>query len=208
MAEGAKSRRLFAGIELDERTRSECAEAAERLRKTGFEARFEGADKLHVTLAFLGNVEASRFDEIATALSTAAARVPEFALCFDKLGAFPHERKPRVVYVGAREQGAAYRALAAAIRQAYAELGFAFESDAVAHVTIARVKEPKRPLPLVEFSPIELDVRGVALFESIFEKQRNTTRYEIVADAALQSTRTLRHARFALLRVTRGASAD
>ena len=186
MAEGAKSRRLFAGIELDERTRSECAEAAERLRKTGFEARFESADKLHVTLAFLGNVEASRFDEIAAGLTT-AAQVREFALCFDKLGAFPHERKPRVVYIGAREQGAAYRTLAGAVCQAYAELGFAFESDAVAHVTIARVKEPKRPLPLVEFSPIELDVRGVALFESIFEKQRNTTRYEIVAAAALQT---------------------
>ena len=52
----------------------------------------------------------------------------------------------------------------------YAALGFAFHDDAVAHVTIARVKDSRRPLPLVEFAPINFVVERVSLFESIFDK--------------------------------------
>jgi 2'-5' RNA ligase len=103
----------------------------------------------------------------------------------DKLGAFPHERKPRVVYIGAREQGSTFRALAQRVRSAYAALGFPFEKDAVAHVTIARIKDPKRPLALVEFAPIRLAIERVTLFESLFDKTQSTSRYEIVATASL-----------------------
>lgn len=176
--------RLFAGIALDDAARSACAGAAERLARTGFAAKFEDASKMHVTLAFLGNVGASRVDDAVNALRACAQRAP-FAVRLDKVGAFPHERKPRVVYVGAREQGAPYRALADAAKNAYGELGFAFKDDSVVHVTIARVKDPRRPLPLVEFEPAELRVEQLTLFESIFDKERNTSRYEIRATAPL-----------------------
>jgi len=185
MAEAApRKRRLFAGIELDGHARAACAEVSEALRATGFDARYEAPEKLHVTLAFLGFVESSGCEEVAAVLPEAAAHVVPFAVSLDKLGAFPHERRPRVIYVGSREQGAAFRTLAAEIRNGYAKLGFAFESDAVAHVTIARVKAPKIPLPLVEFAPIVLEIRELALFESLPDPARNTSRYEVVARAA------------------------
>ncbi|HVN69119.1 MAG TPA: RNA 2',3'-cyclic phosphodiesterase [Candidatus Binatia bacterium] len=184
MADAA--RRLFIGIELDEDVRGACAAVGESLRKTGFAARYESPEKLHVTLAFLGNVEASRYDEVAGALTTAVAPLGAFAVVLDRLGAFPHERKPRVVYVGAREQGAAFRALARSVRDAYAGLGFTFETDAIAHVTIARVKESKRPLPLLELPPIDVRVGEVALFESHFDPRSNTSRYDITATARLR----------------------
>jgi 2'-5' RNA ligase len=182
-----RKRRLFAGIALDERARAACAAVSEELRKTDFAAKYEAPEKLHVTLAFLGFVEPSRYDEIVSKLASCATRSRPFSVTLDKLGAFPHERRPRVVYVGAREQGIQFRALASTVREAYADLGFDFKNDAVAHVTIARAKESKRPLPSIEFAPIPLEIGTLALFESLPDPARKTSRYEVVTKVILSS---------------------
>jgi RNA 2',3'-cyclic 3'-phosphodiesterase len=180
-----QKRRLFAGVALDDGARQRSAGVSEALRKTGFDAKYEETEKLHATLAFLGNVEAARFDAVCAALKTSAAGHAPFSITLDKLGAFPHERKPRVVYIGTRDQGAAHRTLAQSVRAAYVELGFRFKEDPVAHVTIARVKESRRALPSIEFEPIGLRVAALTLFESIFDARANTSRYQIVAEAQL-----------------------
>lgn len=182
-----RKRKFFAGIELATEARERCAAIAEALRKTGFDARYEAPEKLHVTLAFLGFVEPARFEEIAAQLGEAAARSLPLSISLDRLGAFPHERRPRVVYAGSRQQGAEYRELAERVRKSYVSRGFEFREDAVAHVTLARVKDPRRPLPLLDFAPIPLEVRELALFESLPDPARNTSRYEVVASAPLSS---------------------
>lgn len=180
-----RTQRLFVGIELDQETRLRCGAVSEELRETGLVAKFEAPEKLHVTLAFLGNVLPVRVDEIVSALHATVTGLAPFRVTLDKLAAFPHERKPRVVYIGAREQGTPFRALAQRARTAYTAIGFRFEKDAVAHVTIARIKDPKRPLPLLEFAPIPLAIGRVTLFESLFDKTQNTSRYEILESVAL-----------------------
>ncbi|MBV8529850.1 MAG: RNA 2',3'-cyclic phosphodiesterase [Candidatus Eremiobacteraeota bacterium] len=172
-------------MDLDETARTACAAVSEVLQKTGFAARYEGAEKLHVTLAFLGYVEPSRCASIVSKLASSARRADPFGVTLDKLGAFPHERRPRVVYAGARDQGAPFRALAQIVRSAYEGLGFEFRDDAVAHVTLARVKESRRPLPSIEFDPIALEIRELVLFESLPDKAHNTSRYEIIETAPL-----------------------
>lgn len=185
MDDRERNRRLFVGIELDDAARGACAAVAERLRGTGFAAKYESAQKLHVTLAFLGNVGANRYDAIAAALDGVAARAAPFALTLDSIGAFPHERKPRVVYVGAREQGAPFRKLAQSTRDAYTALGFQFADDPITHVTIARARDPRAPLRSVEFDPISFEVGSLSLFESLFDSKVNTSRYEVTRVAAL-----------------------
>jgi RNA 2',3'-cyclic 3'-phosphodiesterase len=172
-----RKRRLFVGIGLEDCAREACAAVSERLRRTGFAARYEAHEKLHVTLAFLGYVEAEQYAGVVSALTAAAESTP-FAITLDKLGGFPHERRPRIAYIGAREQGEPFRALSERVRRAYAALGFEFKSDSVAHVTIARVKAPSRPLPLIEFPPIELRLDRLMLFESLPDRANNTSRYE------------------------------
>jgi 2'-5' RNA ligase len=179
-----RKRKLFVGIALDAQARAACAAVAEEVRKTGLAAKYEAPEKLHATLAFLGFVEPSRVEEITATLASCAQRSTRFVVTLDKLSAFPHERRPRVVYVGAREQGAPFRTLSADVRDSYAALGFEFHDDAVAHITIARVKESKRPLPLVEFAPIVLEIRELALFESLPDPANKTSRYEIIAREA------------------------
>jgi RNA 2',3'-cyclic 3'-phosphodiesterase len=180
-----RKRRLFIGIALDELARTACASVADQLRETGFAAKYEAPEKLHVTLAFLGFVDPVRVDTIAAELAPCAAPLTPFEVRLDKLGAFPHERRPRIVYVGAREQGAPFRALAAGVRNRYAALGFDFDNDPVAHVTIARVKDSKRPLPLIEVPPIRLPVASLALFESLPDPANKTSRYVVTQRIAL-----------------------
>ncbi len=188
MVEGAtRKRRLFVGVELADRARNACAAASEELRKIGFAAKYEAPEKLHVTIAFLGYVEALRYEAVAGALFAAAERVAPFSLELDKLGAFPHERRPRIVYIGARDQGSFFHNLSELVRNAYTELGFEFKNDSVAHVTIARVKAPNRPLPLIEFAPIPFRIERLTLFESRPDKANNTSRYESMEIARLSS---------------------
>ncbi len=187
MDDREKKRRLFVGIQLDDASRAVCAGVSERLQRTGFAAKYEPAEKLHVTLAFLGNVGANQYEAIAAAHDRVAAQNAPFGLTFDRIGAFPHERKPRVIYVGTREQGVPFRKLAQSTRDAYAALGFAFDEDPVAHVTIARVKDPRAPLRSVEFAPISFEVGSLSLFESLFDRKVNTPRYEITRVATLSA---------------------
>lgn len=186
MEVSAKRIKLFAGIALESTVKRRLAALAERLRARGFAARFEAAEKYHLTLAFLGWVERVQLDAILQALEAAVVAQRPFELRLDRLGAFPHERRPRVVWVGARKQPAAFRTLAHAVRSTYEALGFEFKDDAVAHVTIARVKAPTLPLPMISsFAPIAVKVASVTLFQSL--PAAGTTRYEERAHVLLSA---------------------
>lgn len=177
--------KLFVGIELDDRVRAACASLAQRLMRAGLDARYEPVEKLHVTLAFLGWVEAEAVGPITDAMERVAREHAAFSLRLDRIGAFPHERKPRVVWVGSHDQGKAFRELSRALCVAYETLGFTFDKDALAHVTVARIKEPRRPLPMLDgIEPVEQRVASIALFDSI--PDRGTTRYEVLKRAELR----------------------
>src|SRR5947209_7943712 len=67
-------------------------------------------DLLHITVRFLGDLTAEELRTVGDAALEASSRVPPFALRLSHLGAFPHERAPRVLWVGlAEDEG--YRTL-------------------------------------------------------------------------------------------------
>lgn len=160
--------RCFAGIQVSPEVRVVCAGVQERLRSAALDARYDPPQNFHLTLAFLGNIDAERFEEVARTLDDAATRCAPFTLTFDRIGAFPSERRPRIVWVGTRAQPPAYRHLARTLRHAYAGLGFRFDDDAIAHITIAHIKGgAERPIPLLDLAPAALPVEEIALFESL-----------------------------------------
>ncbi len=180
-----KRLKLFAGIDLTPTVRAKCSGVIERSRVSGLDARFEAPEKLHITLAFLGWVDPDAIEPVRDALARAAQSVHAFELTLDKLGAFPHERKARVIWIGASKQGAKFRDLSRTLRAAYEELGFHFEKETIAHVTIARVKGPSVHLPSLDIKSMTLPVRNLALFESI--PASGTTRYEVRAQYPLKA---------------------
>lgn len=176
--------RLFVGIALDEIARARCATISEKLRRIGFDARYETPEKYHITLAFLGNVVAGDLEPFANALRS-LSQLRAMQIVLDRIGGFPHERRPRVVFIGARDQGTEFARLAMETRERYTALGFQLDKDPVAHVTIARVKAPQRPLPLIDIEPIPVAITALSLFESLPDRENNTSRYEIRQTIAL-----------------------
>jgi 2'-5' RNA ligase len=126
---------------------------------------------LHVTLKFLGPTDDARVPAVAAALGEAARGAAAHELRVRDLGAFPSPGRPRVVWAGL-EAAAPLAALAAAVDDALAALGIPRESRPfAAHVTLGRVREPRRQPALaaalarpVDFGP--LPVRRVSLMRS------------------------------------------
>jgi len=103
-----------------------------------------GRDNAHLTLKFLGGVDAARLDAVAEALNGAAAGAGPFDLGVGGLGAFPSPARARVLWAGVDEGAAEAAALAGRVDEALAPLGFAREArEFSAHVTLGRVRTPR-----------------------------------------------------------------
>ncbi|HEX3548851.1 MAG TPA: RNA 2',3'-cyclic phosphodiesterase [Candidatus Elarobacter sp.] len=164
------SRRLFVAVALDEATRAACAAVAEHLRGEGWHARWVQPENYHLTVAFLGGVDADRVDDVAAAVRDVAAGVPSFEVPLDAVGAFPHERRPRVAWTGPAHAVRAFGTACGVVRSSLVARGFTFDDRADAHVTLARA-DGFAPLPSVA-PPRDAVVMAEAmtLYESFTER--------------------------------------
>ncbi len=138
--------RLFVAVNLDPALRS----AVEDVRRRLLEAWPQGAQlvkwvephNLHLTLKFLGPVEASRVSRVAEVLRAVESSAP-FDLHLVGLGAFPRPRGARVLWVGVREGSQELGHLAQVVEDALQPLGFGREERPFsAHLTIGRLRTP------------------------------------------------------------------
>lgn len=118
------------------------------------------AANLHLTLAFLGEVDEARvgvLPALADAIETRA-----FRLDFDRVGSFP---RAHVAWVGCAKAPAALIGLQAALARSLADGGFALEERAFApHLTLARKTQGR--LPARSIDPIGWRVEGFSLVRS------------------------------------------
>jgi len=119
--------------------------AVEGLRPATRGIAWVAIENLHLTLKFLGGVEAARLGDVLAALRQAAAGAVPFELAIRGLGAFPSVTRPRVIWAGVVEGAGAMGELAARVDLALAALGFPREARPfTAHVTLGRVRVPRR----------------------------------------------------------------
>jgi 2'-5' RNA ligase len=147
--------------------------------------RWTSEDKLHVTLQFLGSVAQERVPEIESALRAAASSQHAFAVQLAGAGAFPHAKRAAVLWVGAREGGAALSELSASVVRETARVGIVPEERAFhPHLTLARLKPPRNVLPLMAALDAALDLPSFSLREIHLVRSqlgREGARYENVA---------------------------
>lgn len=139
--------RLFLAIDPDDATRR--AVASVRGALAAAVARSERPpriawvkdDAAHVTLRFLGELDASGVERITQALAPPLDIAP-FVLAWTHLGSFPGGLRPRVVWLGAARGGEPFAAL---VQQLDARLDAIVEQRreraARPHITIGRIKE-------------------------------------------------------------------
>lgn len=134
--------RLFVAFDLPEAARQQLRELIERLRKLCPGARWVRPEGIHVTLKFIGQVEAAKAASIRRALAPIRS---EHSADMQFRGArfFPTERRPRVFWCGV-EPSPSVAELAAKIETAVESLGVAREPRAfVPHLTLARIDPEK-----------------------------------------------------------------
>lgn len=128
--------RIFIALELPDEIKAGLA----RMRGDISGARWVPGEQIHLTLAFLGEVDEATKELLIGKL--ARIRLPRFELAFSGPGCFPNRHRPRVLWIGVTPEPG-LDDLAAAVHEAVLACGIPQEERPFfAHITLARLKLP------------------------------------------------------------------
>ena len=139
--------RLFVAVEFDEAVRDAADLVARELRTRldpRIKARWVDADKMHLTVRFIGHVDDERGAAVLEALQPPLA-IAAFDTALGECGVFPRSGPPRVLWIGLQDRLSSLKAMHEEFNQRLLPLGFAPEDRPFsAHLTLARVKDAPR----------------------------------------------------------------
>ncbi len=136
--------RLFIAFPFSEAIREKCLALQGRGKKQGLALRWCQPEQLHLTLVFLGNINAEEGREVEAILQAAAERFSPFELRISGLGAFPNYRKPRVLWLGLSENPC-LMVLQQNLSEALVEFGIAREARPFhPHLSLGRFRRGPR----------------------------------------------------------------
>lgn len=141
--------RLFVAVEIPLEIRTRMYDVVAELKTTDADVRWEGIEKLHITLKFLGNTKEELLPQLAEVLEQVAQRFTPFDVRYGTIGRFPAKGQPRVIWIGVIEGQDVLTSLARVVDERMTGLGFSLEERPFhPHVTLGRVKG-SRNLPLL-----------------------------------------------------------
>jgi RNA 2',3'-cyclic 3'-phosphodiesterase len=132
--------------------------------------RLIGPEKLHLTLKFLGNVAEDDLIRVEQALEQLRGRHEPFEVSTSGFGAFPSERRARILWVGVGEGSGPLRAVAQSVDDLLEPAGFEIERRPyVPHLTLGRARGQGAKLDAASVYPpaLRFSVSGVDLVESV-----------------------------------------
>jgi 2'-5' RNA ligase len=169
-------KRIFAAVDVSPEAKRRIAAQIEGLRKEFPKIRvgWERAEKLHLTLKFLGDTTDGQLDELKIATESIAAKFPAFKLRLGNTGVFPNARNPRVLWIDVFDEPGNLAKMNNLLEDACERFGFARERRKfVPHLTIGRVREPSKARALAAkhlenaFEPVGFEVSEIVIYESI-----------------------------------------
>jgi len=143
--------RSFISIDLeDEKILSRVESITSSLLSLGGDLKPVERENIHLTLKFLGNVSASKLEEIKSALTQVA--FPPFSLEINGAGAFPNLKRMNVIWVGVGEGWSQVELIFEQTERILHQLGFSRETRAFSpHITVARVKSGRKTDEIAAF---------------------------------------------------------
>jgi len=166
--------RSFLAIELPKPILRKIEEVQGDLRSIHADVRWVNPEKIHLTLKFFGNIEESRIDPIFKSIEEPIQNIPPFSLKVRGVGAFPHLKNPRVIWMGLVDEREILTSFQKQIEIQLEKIGFQPEDRPFhPHLTLGRMKSSRGKEELVgrmerhkeeEFG--DLKVERVVLFKS------------------------------------------
>jgi 2'-5' RNA ligase len=131
-------------------------------------------ENIHLTLKFFANIEESRVDPILQTIEDPIQATSRFSIKVQGMGAFPHPKNPRVIWVGLVDGERVLITFQKELEGALAKIGFEPEGRPFQpHLTVGRVRTSRGKTDLIgkmekhreeEFGHIE--VEEIVLFRS------------------------------------------
>ena len=142
--------RSFMAFDIDnEAVLKKMTDAQNLLAKTGADLKLVKPENIHITMRFLGNITSPMVEKIFEEMKK--VQFTPFDVKIQGVGAFPHLRYPRVVWVGIIEGADQMRSIFSQLEPRFRRLGFAPDSKGFSpHLTIARVKSGRNKAELVK----------------------------------------------------------
>lgn len=141
-------------MSLPEELKARISGIQERLKPAGADVSWTRAEGMHLTLKFFGEIEEKRISKIEKAMDMAVAGIPPFTLTVSGMGMFPDARRPRVVWIGLKEDGGSLMRLYKGVEEELRKIGFPSEDRKFTpHITLGRLRSNKnvdKLLKLVE----------------------------------------------------------
>lgn len=143
--------RSFVCIEIPQSIKERLDQLQETLRQTDAQVSWTKPANIHLTLKFLGGVEASRIERVSKRLERAANGIGPFEVEVGGAGCFPSPRSPRVLWVGVSNVPEQLRRLYANIEDELAREDFPREKRRFSpHLTIGRIRAPHNSTRVAE----------------------------------------------------------
>lgn len=174
MAASDAAIRAFAAIEIGDAARDAIASLIRRLRAIPSRVSWVRPENLHLTLRFLGEVDAARIEAYAARVRGEIAAIPAFEATVRGVGAFPNARRASVIWAGAESTDDALGQMYSIAERAAQAAGLPAETRPfVSHVTLGRVRRESRSVDVSRYLEQErgfdagaFTVGAVSLFSS------------------------------------------
>ncbi len=143
--------RTFLAIDLPDMVLKDIGTMIRTWRLHGANVRWITPERMHLTLKFLGEVEADLIPLIIKRCESVSTNTAEFSLELGGTGIFPTIKRPRILWIGIRGDTTALRILQKGIEDTLAGIGIPREERPfVPHLTVGRIRSPKGVHSLIE----------------------------------------------------------
>jgi 2'-5' RNA ligase len=135
--------RTFIAIELNDEARRYLQQQLQQLASALPRVRWVNPETLHLTLAFLGELDDTQLEQAIQASREVAQASTSFVVRIGALGIFGPAQNPRVIWIGLAGNLQPLLDLQARLAKRLGDAGFPPEERAYApHLTLARIKTP------------------------------------------------------------------
>ena len=131
--------RTFIAIELPAEIKEYLNFIQNKLKACQTDMKWVKPENIHLTLKFLGEINAEQFDKTVSILKKAADNNPSFKINMASIAAFPGINTPRIIWLGINQGEPQIKTLVANLEEKLVGIGIPAEERTFSvHITIAR----------------------------------------------------------------------